>query len=225
LAAAYARVTTGNVCNAAYERPALRAALGDVEELAVLDAGCAAGENAAWLVEHGAHVVALDASAAMIDLARARLGAAAQLVRADLEQRLPFGDRSFDLVVSSLTLHYVRDWAPVLREFARVLRRPGWLVLTTHHPLLTADQVDDYFGVTLVREQWTDFGAQPVPVQFYHRPLQRITDDLHGAGFRIRRLEEIRPTADAAARNPQLAARLRTRPGFLLVDAVPSADR
>lgn len=129
--------------------------LGDVEELEVLDAACAGGENAAWLRNHGAHVVALSASTAITDLARP----------------LPFAKRSFDLVVSSLTLHRLEDWRPALREFARVLRRPGWLVFTI-------DQ----------------------------RPPQRITDDLVAAGFRVRLLDDARAQ-------------------FVLVDAVPTADR
>ena len=61
LAARYADVTAANVCNAAYERPAVRARLGDVASLDVLDAGCAAGEHAAWLTASGARAVATTA--------------------------------------------------------------------------------------------------------------------------------------------------------------------
>ena len=122
LAAAYARVTAANVANAAYERPAMRALLGDVRGLDVLDAGCAAGEHSAWLAERGARVVALDASETMVRLARERLRESARVLQADLAQPLPFADASFDIVVSSLTLHYLEDWTPPLRELARVLR-------------------------------------------------------------------------------------------------------
>lgn len=219
LAAAYARVSAGNVANAAYERPAVRALLGEVRALDVLDAGCAAGEHSAWLIASGARVVALDASETMVRLAQGRLGERARVVCADLVQPLPFDAASFDLVLSSLTLHYVEDWLPPLREFARVLRPGGRLVLSTHHPFMTADVVDDYHAVRLVDDAWSGFADEPVSVRYYHRPLQRIVDDVLAAGFALRGLHEPRPTGDADARDPAFAAQLRTRPGFLIVDA------
>ncbi len=219
LAAAYARVSAANVANAAYERPAVRALLGDVHGLDVLDAGCAAGEHSAWLAEHGARVVALDASETMVRLARERLGAGARVLHADLANPLDLADASFDLVLSSLTLHYLEDWLPPLREFARVLRPGGRLVLSTHHPFITADVVDGYHAVRIVDDAWSGFAAEPVPVRYFHRPLQKIAGDVLAAGFVLRGLHEPQPTADADARDAAFAARLRTRPGFLIVDA------
>ena len=185
----------------------------------MLDAGCAAGEHAAWLAEHGARTVALDASAAMVALARARLGQDARVLQADLGQPLPFDDASFDLVLSSLTLHYLEDWVPALREFARILRPRKRLVISTHHPYLTLDAVASYHAVAVVEEAWPGFGAEPVPVRFYHRPFERMLDDLAASGFRLTALREPQPTGEADARDPHLAERLRNRPQFLILDA------
>jgi len=224
LAAAYARVTAENAANAAYERPAVRALLGDVRGLDVLDAGCAAGEHSAWLAEHGARVVAVDASEAMVRLARERLGERARVVHADLGRPLPFATASFDVVLSSLTLHYLEDWTAPLREFARVLRRHGRLVFSTHHPFMTADSVDDYHAVRLVEEAWRGFGEDPVRVRFFHRPLQRIVTDVLTAGFVLRAVVEPQPAAEAEERDPRLAQRFRTEPGFLIVEAESAAE-
>ena len=219
LAAAYARVTAANVYNAAYERPAVREVLGDVRGRDVLDAGAAAGEHSAWLVAHGARVVALDASEAMVELARTRLGDAATVLRADLARPLPLADASFDVVLSSLTLHYLEDWIPTLRELARVLRPGGRLVLSTHHPALTDEPGADYHAVRVVEEDWDGFADSAVPMRFYHRPLERIVGDVLAAGFVLRALREPRPSAEADVRDPAVAARLRTRPWFLILDA------
>jgi SAM-dependent methyltransferase len=219
LAAAYARVSASNVCNAAYERPAVRALLGDVRGVDVLDAGAAAGEHSAWLVAGGARVVALDASESMVRLARARLGDAVRVLQADLSQPLPLPDGAFDVVLSSLTLHYVADWLGPLREFRRVLRPGGRLVLSTHHPSATLEPGDDYFAVRPVDDAFGDFAAEKVPVRYYHRPLEKIVDDVVAAGFVLRALREPRPTPEAQQRDPVLAAKLRTRPWFLVVDA------
>jgi SAM-dependent methyltransferase len=197
----------------------VRALFGDVRGCAVLDAGCAAGHHAAWLAERGARVTAIDASAAMVRLARERLGDDARALVHDLREPLPFADASFDVVLSSLTLHYLEEWTAPLREFARVLRPGGRLVLSTHHPLLTADDVPDYFAVTLVEERWRGFADDAVPVRFYHRPLERIVADVLGAGFTMRALVEPRPVDGLDDRDPALAHRFRTRPGFLIVDA------
>jgi len=223
LAEAYARVTATNVYNAAYERPAVRALLGAVRGLDVLDAGCAAGEHAVWLQADGARLVALDASETMVRITRSRLGDGAHVLQADLAQPLPFADASFDVVLSSLTLHYLDDWGLPLREFARVLRPGGRLVITTHHPFLLPmlRMIDDYdyHTVALVEDAFDSFAAEPVPVRYYHRPLARIVADVLGAGFVIRGLHEPMPTAEADARNPAAAERLRKRPWFLIVDA------
>jgi SAM-dependent methyltransferase len=218
LAAAYARISAMNAANAEYERPAMRALLGDVRDLDVLDAGCAGGEHSAWLAKQGARVVALDASEAMVRLARERLGERARVLHADLAQPLPLADASVDVVLSSLTLHYLEDWSAPLREFARVLRPGGRLLFSTHHPFMTAGDIDDYHAVRLIEETWRGFGTA-VLVRFYHRPLQRIVADLIGAGFAVRGLHEPQPTAEADVRDPALAARFRTEPGFLIVDA------
>ncbi len=219
LAASYARVTAANVYNAAYERPAVQELLGDLRGRDVLDAGAAAGEHSAWLVAHGARVVALDASEAMVRLARARLGESAAALRADLAQPLPLADASFDVVLCSLTLHYLEDWLAPLREFARVLRPGGRLVLSTHHPFVTLDLVDDYHALRRVDDAFGSFADEAVPVRYYHRSLERIVADLRTGGFAVRALLEPKPSAEADARDPAVAAKLRTRPWFLLVDA------
>ncbi len=94
--------------NALYDRPAVLEMLGDVAGKRVLDAGCGPGFYAADLVRRGAELVACDASAAMIELARARVGDRARLVVHDLEQ--PFDwldDESFDVAFMALVLHHV----------------------------------------------------------------------------------------------------------------------
>ena len=217
-ASAYARISATNAANAAYERPAMRALLGNARDLDVLDAGCADGQHSAWLADRGARVVALDASEAMVRLARERLGERARVLQADLTRPLPLPDASADVILSSLTLHYLEDWNAPLREFSRVLRPGGRLIVSMHHPFMTANDVDDYHAVAMVEETWRGFGT-PVAVRYYHRPLARIVADLLAAGFALRGMHEPQPTGEADARDPQLAQRFRTRPGFLIVEA------
>jgi ubiquinone/menaquinone biosynthesis C-methylase UbiE len=217
MAAAYDADTAHNAFNASYERPATIELLGDVRHRQVLEVGCGAGPLTTWLVDHGAHVTAMDVSPEMVRLAAARVGGRARLVVGDLERPLDdVADGSVDVVVASLVLHYVRHWLPVLAEFRRVLVPGGVVVFSTHHPAMDwqLHSPDDYFAVKQVTETWTK-GGRPFAVTFWRRPLTAMTEAVAAAGFVIERLIEPQPTADAAADDPEADHWLRTRPQFL----------
>ncbi len=98
----------------------------------VLDAGCGSGrvtELLAARLPHG-HVVALDASAAMIEAARERLapfGERVEFVVADLGRPLPLAE-PLDAILSTATFHWVPDHDALFANLAAVLRPGGWLV-------------------------------------------------------------------------------------------------
>ncbi|MFF2032025.1 class I SAM-dependent methyltransferase [Arthrobacter sp. NPDC058192] len=104
-AESYSAENESSLLNAYYERPAMVGLAGDVFGHRVLDAGCGSGPLSAALGAKGAIMTGFDASPAMLELARQRLGATADLFVADLSKPLPFADGSFDDVVSSLVLH------------------------------------------------------------------------------------------------------------------------
>ncbi|MFF0267969.1 class I SAM-dependent DNA methyltransferase [Kribbella sp. NPDC004536] len=87
-AEAYAADNEVNLLNGHYERPAMLDLAGAVDGRRILDAGCGAGPLAAALRDRGAIVSGFDLSASMLDLARRRLGADADLTVADLAKPL-----------------------------------------------------------------------------------------------------------------------------------------
>src|SRR5437899_1687708 len=93
----------------------------------VLDVGCGSGrvtEAVLALVPNG-RVLAIDASAEMVELARSRLGDRATVWREDvLELRLA---QPVDAIVSTATLHWVSDHERLWRVLARGLRPGGRL--------------------------------------------------------------------------------------------------
>ncbi|HEY4751654.1 MAG TPA: class I SAM-dependent methyltransferase, partial [Candidatus Limnocylindrales bacterium] len=89
----------------------------------VLDVGCGPGHLVRRLADRGLDVTGIDLDLAMIERARRRLGGRARLEAADVAS-LPFGDGSFDLVVSTLSMHHWADRQSGLAEIARVLK-PG----------------------------------------------------------------------------------------------------
>ena len=77
-----------------------------------------------------AEVVGVDMAPAMVERARHKLRdvPAVSSRRADAHA-LPFGDESFDMVVSASTFHYLARPTEALEEMARVLRPGGRLVI------------------------------------------------------------------------------------------------
>ena len=65
---------------------------------------------------------------------RAYMPLAMQVCRADLESPLPFPDHTFDRVVCNLVVGYVRDPSFTLREYLRVLKPQGRLVVSNLKP-------------------------------------------------------------------------------------------
>jgi trans-aconitate 2-methyltransferase len=99
----------------------------------VLDAGCGSGRVTEQLLERlpGGRVIALDASPSMIDAARERLARFGDRVRyivTDLAAPLPLDVASVDAIISTATLHWVRDHDSLFGHLARPLRDGGRLV-------------------------------------------------------------------------------------------------
>ncbi|HLK11022.1 MAG TPA: methyltransferase domain-containing protein [Candidatus Binatia bacterium] len=96
----------------------------------VLDVGCGDGNYTALAADRSGAAVGLDRSTAMLDAAKRRLGARADIewVHGDAE-RLPFPAGSFDVVLAVTVLCFAADRQAVVNEAARVLRRGGRLVL------------------------------------------------------------------------------------------------
>ena len=99
------------------------------------DLGCGTGQVAEAVAPFVAGVVAVDASREMLQAARARLRAFAnvELRRGTLE-RLPLDEAALDAAVATLVLHHVPDPAKVCAEIARVVKPGGRFVIADMLP-------------------------------------------------------------------------------------------
>ena len=98
----------------------------------ILDVGCGTGYLLALLAQRypdAEKLAGIDASAAMVAVARTLSLDPRIQVREAIAEQLPFGDAEFDLIVSTTSFDHWRDQAAGLRECARVLDRDGVLVL------------------------------------------------------------------------------------------------
>ena len=116
------------------EQPVVREIFDGLPVGIALDAACGTGRHAAYLASLGHQVIGVDISSEMLERARAKVPAA-QFHEADLHA-LPLPDDHADLVVCGLALMHVPDLVPVLREFVRVLRPGGNLVISDWRGLI-----------------------------------------------------------------------------------------
>ena len=213
----------------AAEWPALRALIPDLHGRNVVDLGCGFGWFCRWARGQGAaQVLGLDVSENMLARARSDTTDAAITYRqADLEH-LDLPEASFDLVYSSLALHYVERLYELLATVHRALRPNGDVVFSVEHPIYTAPTYPGWSTDAHGHKTWpidgyltegprtTDWLTKGVIKQ--HRTIGTYLTLLLGQGFTLTHLEEWGPTDAQITALPALADE-RQRPPFLLVAA------
>ena len=182
----------------------------------------ARGTNIPWMIERGAQkVVGIDGSPQMITIAGRSALPTVSLTVADLNQPLDFlPDGSFDLVFSSLVVHYIKDTGRLFADFARLLRPGGSFVFSTHHPqddyLL---HPGNYFETEFISDKWSSFGEKGITMSSYRRPLSAITEALANAPLIIERMTEAQPTDGFRLADPERYEKTSRHPTFLCVRA------
>ncbi len=211
------------------EWPVAQAMLPDLRGARVLDLGCGFGWFSRWASERGAaSVLALDVSRRMIEQAKAMTESAVIAYQiADLETA-GFPEAAFDVAYSSLALHYVEDFARLVRAIRDALRPQGRFVFTIEHPIYMAAENPGWITDPQGRKTWpvsgyaregrraTDWLAKGVIK--YHRTLATTLKTLIEAGFAIRDIAEFAPTRDQIAARPDLAEEVE-RPMILILSA------
>lgn len=100
----------------------------------VLDAACGTGYGSRILSDAGAaRVTGVDVSPDAVEVTAACLGEEGSATVADICD-LPFGDESFDLIVSLETIEHVAAGSKAIAEFKRVLRPDGLLLVSSPNP-------------------------------------------------------------------------------------------
>ena len=195
----------------------------------VLDLGCGFGWHCVYAARHGAvRVLGLDRSENMLRRAREQTRETAVEYRQMELEEYEYPEGAFDVVLSSLALHYVKDFSDVCQKAARTLVRGGDFVFSIEHPVFTAygEQewmygpageilcwpVDRYFEEG---ERDAVFLGERVKKQ--HHTLTTLVRGLLESGFQITDLAEPQPPEEMIDL-PGMADELR-RPMMLLICA------
>lgn len=185
----------------------LRRMLPDFKGKRVLDLGCGYGWHCVYAMEHGAaSVTGIDLSEKMLAVAREKTPyPQVKYERMPIED-IDFPPDSFDIILSSLAFHYVKDFDRVAKKIHACLTEGGAFVFSAEHPVFTAEgsqqwyldadgnilhfPVDNYF---YEGERKADFLGETVTK--YHKTLTTYLHGLLSNGFQLVDIMEPQPPA------------------------------
>lgn len=210
---------------------ALRGLLPDMTDKRMLDLGCGYGWHCKYAVEHGAaSVIGIDLSEKMIQKAR-EINADSRInYRVMAVEDFDYTSQRFDVVLSSLTIHYINSFDSICKDVSRCLNSGGEFIFSVEHPIFTAHgaqkwhensdgvaehwPVDNYFSEGL---RSTNFLGEEV--HKYHRTLTTYIGELLSNGFEITDLIEPQPEAKMLDTIEGMRDELR-RPMMLIIAAI-----
>jgi SAM-dependent methyltransferase len=192
---------------------------GDVKGKRILDLGSGSGENAIAFTKHGAHVIALDRSAAQLALARKLADAAEVRVEwheGDVADLAFLRADSIDIAFAASVLGEVEDADRLFRQVHRVLRPGAPFVFSIEHPMALAVGREGAapgalpLGALEVRRSYFDRQVAEVTrederIRVFPRTIADVFASLHRAGYRVDTLLEPEPPHSADP-GPQLPA-------------------
>lgn len=218
------------------EQPAMTELIGDVTGKRILDVGCGWGDGAKRMAEAGAEFVfAMDPSKNMLAQARKINDHPAihwAMLGVEIMDTI---ERKFDIAVSSVMLHYIKDLSGAFEKINRRLVDGGTFVFSMEHPIRTAnitaqrwqlaDDGDDkpvsLLDAYIMDGYWSE-GFRKVTwigkrVNKNHRRMETIVNSLIDAGFVIDRMLEPLPTPEMIQKFPGKMGKAKVRPQYLII--------
>lgn len=215
--------------NGAIEDPAFMAIWPESKQRDILDLGCGFGDFCRFVRQQGAaSVKGVDISKRMIEKARSRTKTGdVDYINCPIED-FEIAPDSYDIVVSRMALHYIKDYDALIGKIHRGLRDGGSFLFSVEHPICTALckgwtrgghgdpefwPVDDYAIEGIRHQNWFVEG-----VIKYHRTIQTYVSCLLDTGFTLTKLLEPHAPKDIIDSRPEMESSLR-RPPLLVISA------
>lgn len=218
-----------NCANNLVEKPKLFSMLPNIKGKSVLDLGCGYGDYCMEYLQMGAKkVVGIDISEKMINEAKKRYGNSnINFLILDIE-KLDCIKEKFDLVVSSLAIHYVKEFNLLCENVFEILNCNGYFLFSQEHPIFTSPKNGalwikdtDNGTIGMLVSDYPYNGARNVQwlgckIKKHHRTISKILNSLISSKFLICKIEEPIIEERLIALSPSLS-RCRHIPDYLFV--------
>ena len=208
----------------------LKKVLPDFTNKKVLDLGCGFGWHCIYAIEHGAKfVTGIDISEKMLEEARKKNASSSIEYKRIAIEDFEFQPNSYNIVISSLTFHYLESFIDICQKINTCLTTGGSFVSSVEHPIYTAHGIQDWFyDQEGTRIHWpvdhyfsegkrkaTFLGEEVIK---YHKTLTTYINSLLQTGFEICELIEPQPEITMLNSIPEMKDELR-RPMMLIISA------
>jgi ubiquinone/menaquinone biosynthesis C-methylase UbiE len=218
--------------NELIEKPAFISLLPKLKGSNVLDLGCGHGDLSREIIKNGAtKVVGVDISKRMLEHTKLYQNHNIEYINADMMCLKDLG-YEFDLVVSSLSFHYLENVETVFEYVSRSLKMNGYFVFSVEHPIYTSPSknnddswvledsgakeswiLDSYFSEEKRIKDWI------IPnVEKYHRKFETYFTLLIKYSFTVESVLEPSADFEVLKKNKNLYYE-NIRPAYLLFKA------
>jgi SAM-dependent methyltransferase len=221
-----ARRQRANSPNDTMEKPVILELIGDFTNQRILDLGCGDATFGQEVLAKGCKsYLGIEGSTNMVNLAHKVLaGTNGKVVQAAIEN-WNYPTQAFDLVISRLVLHYIKDIDAIFRQVYRTLTDGGRFVFSIEHPVITSCDriwqgsgkrqewlVDNYFDTGQRITSW--MGGEVIK---YHRTVENYFVYLQRAGFLVESLREAEPQRKQFGSDEETYRRRKRIPLFLIM--------
>lgn len=220
-----------SAANTVIEKPVLFSLLPVLEGKTIIDLGCGYGENCIEFSRLGAReVVGVDISSKMLEIAE----------KENRDEKIKYINRSmsdlskldgkYDVVVSSLAIHYIEDFDKLLKDIYNLLNEDGIFIFSQEHPLTTALKDENHWSKdkdgNILHYNLSNYGMLGERktswivdgVIKYHRTFSSIFNSLVEAGFIVEKVLEPIPSEEIIEKYPWYRKGYH-KPDFLMIKA------
>lgn len=195
----------GRNANDLVEIPNFRKLIPNVKEKKILDLGCGYGENDKYCRDLGAkEILGIDISEHMIKIAEKNNTDENIKYKVMAMEDISKIKEKFDIVISSLAFHYVKDYEKLIKDIYNLLNDNGILIFSIDHPLRIASKFEPWMkkNYTEINGKWfllvSDYNREGirekewngVMVKKYHRNFSSLINGLVNSGFKIDKILE-----------------------------------
>lgn len=222
----------GKSANDLIEIPTIRKMLPNLMNKKILELGCGYGENCKYFLDKGAnYVLGTDISKNMLNIAKENIKCEKCEFKILAMEDISKINNKFDLIISSLSIHYIEDFEKLLNDIYNLLTEDGYFIFSQEHPIGTGtilnsecnekDNIDIGNKTYYIVSNYNQNGKRIVNwnncnVIKFHRNFSYIINTIIKSNFKIEEILEPVPDEETLKIKPKYKNQF-DKPYFLFI--------